>query len=77
VKDYEKYKIKIEKIMENSTGKVTLAKKTVHRNSYIFSVGKTQYLQNSIIFENDDITVFGEEVSKENADLIREVFKGE
>ena len=40
--DYNKYKPLIEKVMENNTGKITLTKKTVHRNSYIFSVGETQ-----------------------------------
>ena len=69
MKDYGKYKPLIEKIMENNTGKITLTKRTVHRNSYIFSVGKTQFLQSSIIFENDEITVFQEGVSQENIDL--------
>ena len=77
MKDYGKYKPLIEKIMENKTGKITLTKKTVHRNSYIFSVGKTQYLQSGIIFENDEITVFQEGVSQENAELVREIFKNE
>ena len=77
MRDYGKYKPLIEKIMENNTGKITLTKRTVHRNSYIFSVGKTQFLQSSIIFENDEITVFQEGVSQENIRLVSEVFKNE
>ena len=75
--NYDKYKPLIEKIMENETGKITLTKKTVHRNSYVFSVGGTQYLQSTIIFENDEITVFEEGVSQKNTALVREVFKNE
>ena len=75
MKDYGKYKPLIEKIMENNTGKITLTKRTVHRNSYIFSVGKTQFLQSSIIFENDEITVFEEGVSEGKIKLVREIFE--
>ena len=77
MEDYGKYKPLIEKIMKNKAGKITLTKRTVHRNSYIFSVGKTQFLQSSIIFENDEITVFQEGVSQENIRLVSEVFKNE
>ena len=77
MKDYRKYKPLIEKIMENKTGKITLTKKTLHRNSYIFSVGETQYLQSGIIFENNEITVFQEGVSQENTELVRKIFKNE
>ena len=75
--DYNKYKPLIEKVMENNTGKITLTKKTVHRNSYIFSVGETQYLQSGIIFENDEITVFQEGVSQENIELVRELLEND
>ena len=77
MKDYGKYKPLIEKIMKNNTGKITLAKKTVHRNSYVFSVGETQYLQSGIIFENDEITVFEEGVSLENIKLVREALEND
>lgn len=77
MENYNEYKAEIEKIMKSSTGKITLTKKTVYRNSYVFSVGTTQYLQSGIIFENDQITVFEEGVSEENIELVRKIFKNE
>lgn len=77
MENYNEYKAEIEKIMKSSTGKITLTKKTVYRNSYVFSVGITQYLQSGIIFENDQITVFEEGVSEENIELVRKIFKNE
>ena len=53
MKKYDNYKIKIEDILKGESGKITLTKKIVKRNSYVFSVGEPQYLQSSIIFEND------------------------
>ena len=55
MKKYDNYKIKIEDILKGESGKITLTKKIVKRNSYVFSVGEPQYLQSSIIFENDEI----------------------
>ena len=77
MENYNEYKAEIEKIMKSGTGKITLTKKTVYRNSYVFSVGTTQYLQSGIIFENDQITVFEEGVSEENIELVRKIFKNE
>ena len=72
---YEKYRLQIEELLKNETGKVTLTKKIIKRNSYVFSVGKPQYLQSCIIFENSEITVFEEGVSKEKIKLLKEIFE--
>ena len=75
MKKYDNYKIKIEDILKDESGKITLTKKIVKRNSYVFSVGEPQYLQSSIIFENDEITVFEEGVSEGKIKLVREIFE--
>ncbi|MBP9477775.1 MAG: hypothetical protein KBF12_04070 [Sebaldella sp.] len=75
MKKYDNYKIKIEDILKGESGKITLTKKIVKRNSYVFSVGEPQYLQSSIIFENDEITVFEEGVSEGKIKLVREIFE--
>ena len=75
MKKYDNCKIKIEDILKGESGKITLTKKIVKRNSYVFSVGEPQYLQSSIIFENDEITVFEEGVSEGKIKLVREIFE--
>ena len=75
MKKYDNYKIKIEDILKGESGKITLTKKIVKRNSYVFSVGEPQYLQSSIVFENDEITVFEEGVSEGKIKLVREIFE--
>ena len=72
---YEKYRLQIVELLKDEAGKVTLTKKIIKRNSYVFSVGEPQYLQSSIIFENSEITVFEEGVSKEKIKLLKEIFE--
>ena len=72
---YEKYRLQIEELLKDEAGKVTLTKKIIKRNSYVFSVGEPQYLQSSIIFENSEITVFEVGVSKEKIKLLKEIFE--
>lgn len=72
---YDNYKMKIEDILKGEIGKITLTKKIVKRNSYVFSVGEPQYLQSNIIFKNDEITVFEEGVSEEKLKLVKEIFE--
>lgn len=72
---YDNYKLKIEEILGKNRGKITLTQKISKRNAYIFSVGKSEYLQSNIIFENDEITVFEEGVSTEKTELIKKIFE--
>ena len=72
---YDKYKIEIEKILQNSDGKVTLARKIGRRNSYVFSIGTPSYDSSSIIFEDKDIVVFEEGLALDKIELIKKLFE--
>lgn len=68
-------KEKVSKVIDVDKSNIILSKKFGKRNEYVWNIGKTHFGESKLIFENEKYSIFAENITDEEKDIILNIVK--